>query len=154
MTHVIFDRCIRDGACVEVCPVECIVPGLPAAEWPWYYVDPDTCIDCGACVPECPVEAVLPEEDLPAEYQAAIALNARFFVEGPGYAALQFITQAPEGAPLPYGFNIDPTGLWLYTIDPKSGAIVQLAIDPTTGALSPTDLVTATPSPISLVFKA
>ena len=52
MTHVIFDLCIRDGACVEVCPVECIIPGQPEAEWPWYYIDPETCIDCGACVPE------------------------------------------------------------------------------------------------------
>ena len=29
MTHVIFDLCIRDGACAEVCPVECIIPGEP-----------------------------------------------------------------------------------------------------------------------------
>ena len=62
MTHVIFDACVRDGACVEVCPVECIIPGMPEDEWPWYYIDPDTCIDCGACVPECPVDAILPEE--------------------------------------------------------------------------------------------
>ena len=70
MTHVIFDLCIRDGACAEVCPVECIVPGQPEEEWPWYYIDPDTCIDCGACVPECPVAAILPEEDLPEEQRS------------------------------------------------------------------------------------
>ena len=64
MTHVIFDTCIRDGACVEVCPVECIIPGMPEEDWPWYYIDPDVCIDCGACVPECPTEAILPEEDM------------------------------------------------------------------------------------------
>ena len=64
MTHVIFDECIRDGACVDVCPVECIIPGMPEVDWPWYYIDPETCIDCGACVPECPVEAILVEEDL------------------------------------------------------------------------------------------
>ena len=68
MTHVIFDLCIRDGACAEVCPVECIVPGEPEAEWPWFYIDPDTCIDCGACVPECPVDAIRPEEDMEAEF--------------------------------------------------------------------------------------
>ena len=87
--HVIFDLCIRDGACAEVCPVECIVPGQPPEEWPWYYVDPDTCIACGACVPECPVGAVLPAAELPEEYWPAIDLNARFFSEGPGYAALE-----------------------------------------------------------------
>lgn len=89
MTHVITSICIRDGACVEVCPVECIVPGFPEDEWPLYYIDPDTCIDCGACVPECPVDAIFPEEDVPEEYQADIEANARFFSEGPGYDALE-----------------------------------------------------------------
>lgn len=89
MTHVITDLCIRDGACVEVCPVECIIPGQPEAEWPWYYIDPDTCIDCGACVPECPVEAIFPEEDVPKEFEGSIQLNADFFTKGPGYEALK-----------------------------------------------------------------
>jgi ferredoxin--NADP+ reductase len=88
MTHVIFDLCIRDGACAEVCPVECIVPGIPEDEWPWYYIDPDTCIDCGACVPECPVDAIRPEEDLDSQYAAATELNALFFTDGPGYSAM------------------------------------------------------------------
>ncbi len=70
MTHIITGLCIRDGACVEVCPVECIVPGQPQDEWPWYYIDPETCIDCGACVPECPVEAIFPEEDVPSSFVA------------------------------------------------------------------------------------
>jgi ferredoxin len=87
MTHVIFDLCIRDGACVDVCPVECIVKGEPEDQWPWFYIDPDTCIDCGACVPECPVEAILPEDDLPEEYAGATAKNAAFFRKGPGYTA-------------------------------------------------------------------
>jgi ferredoxin len=90
MTHVIFDLCIRDGACVEVCPVACIIPGVPEFEWPWFYIDPDTCIDCGACIPECPVDSIRPEEDLKVEfpqYTAAIELNAAFFKSGPGYSA-------------------------------------------------------------------
>ena len=85
MTHVIFDLCIRDGACAEVCPVECIIPGFPEEEWPWYYIDPATCIDCGACVPECPVDAIRPAEDLAEEYEYCTELNALFFTEGPGY---------------------------------------------------------------------
>ena len=68
MTHIITALCLRDGACVQVCPVECIIPGIPAEEWPWYYIDPDTCIDCGACVPECPFEAIFPEDEVPADY--------------------------------------------------------------------------------------
>ncbi len=85
MPHVIVDTCIRDGACTEVCPVECIVAGFPESDWPWYYIDPDTCIDCGACIPECPVEAIFTDADTPSEFGAAEALNAKFFGEGPGY---------------------------------------------------------------------
>ena len=68
MTHIITSLCLRDGACVDVCPVECIVPGKPENEWPWYFIDPDTCIDCGACVPECPYEAIFIEEEVPSAY--------------------------------------------------------------------------------------
>ena len=70
MTHVITSLCLRDSGCVEVCPVECIVPGVPQSENPLYYIDPDTCIDCGACVPACPYNAIFPEMDLPAAYTA------------------------------------------------------------------------------------
>jgi ferredoxin len=70
MTHIITSLCLRDSGCVEVCPVECIVPGKPIEEWPWYYIDPDTCIDCGACIPECPYEAIFPEDEVPSAYKA------------------------------------------------------------------------------------
>lgn len=70
MTHIITSLCLRDSACVEVCPVECIIGGQPVDQWPWYYIDPDTCIDCGACVPECPYEAIFPEDEVPSAYTA------------------------------------------------------------------------------------
>jgi NAD-dependent dihydropyrimidine dehydrogenase PreA subunit len=70
MTHIITSLCLRDNGCVEVCPVECIVPGVPKDDYPWYYIDPDTCIDCGACVPACPYNAIFPEHDVPAAYTA------------------------------------------------------------------------------------
>ncbi len=70
MTHIITSLCLRDSSCVDVCPVECIVPGKPVEEWPWYYIDPDTCIDCGACIPECPYEAIFTEEETPDAYVA------------------------------------------------------------------------------------
>ena len=70
MTYIITSLCLRDSACVDVCPVECIIPGKPEAEWPWYYIDPDTCIDCGACIPECPYEAIFPEDEVPDAYEA------------------------------------------------------------------------------------
>ena len=70
MTHIITSLCVRDRGCIEVCPVECIVPGKPTDKWPWFYIDPDTCIDCGACVPECPYTAIFPEDEVPSAYKA------------------------------------------------------------------------------------
>jgi ferredoxin len=70
MTHIITSLCLRDSGCVDVCPVECIVPGKPVDAWPAFYIDPDTCIDCGACVPECPFAAIFPEDEVPAAYTA------------------------------------------------------------------------------------
>ena len=90
MTHVIFDACVRDG------PVECIIPGMPEDEWPWYYIDPETCIDCGACVPECPVDAIRPEEDLPEDQAYTTELNALYFTEGPGYKGLEMVEKAEK----------------------------------------------------------
>ena len=70
MTHIITSLCLREGSCVTVCPVECIVPGKPQEEWAWFYIDPDTCIDCGACIPECPFNAIFPEDEVPENFLA------------------------------------------------------------------------------------
>ncbi len=48
MTYVINRLCTREGDCVEVCPVEFIIPG-PSTDHKWYdlfFIDPDTSIDC------------------------------------------------------------------------------------------------------------
>ena len=70
MTHIITSLCLRDRGCIEVCPVDCIIPGDVAGGHPWMYIDPDTCIDCGACIPECPFNAIFPEDEVPAAYTA------------------------------------------------------------------------------------
>ena len=70
MTHIITSLCVREGSCVTVCPVECILPGKPQEKWPWFYIDPTTCIDCGACIPECPFHAIYPEDEVPETYLA------------------------------------------------------------------------------------
>ena len=88
MTYVINAACTREGDCVEVCPVDCIVPG-PKGDETWgttFYIDPDTCIDCGACLPECPVDgAIFADDEVPTEYESDLERNAAFFTEGPGY---------------------------------------------------------------------
>ncbi len=76
MTYVISEACIgvKDRACVDVCPVDCIYEGADQL-----YIHPDECIDCGACEPECPVNAIFPEEDVPADQKEFIAKNKDIF---------------------------------------------------------------------------
>lgn len=70
-----------DGACLDVCPTECITEHAPegrSSELPrQLYINPDNCIDCGACIQECPVEAIMEQENVPQDEQEDIALNAR-----------------------------------------------------------------------------
>jgi ferredoxin--NADP+ reductase len=86
MTYIITELCTREGDCVEVCPVDCIVPGPTGdAAWPLFYIDPDVCIDCGACVPVCPPEAIVPEFEVPGDQEHMGEVNRDFFDSGPGY---------------------------------------------------------------------
>ncbi len=71
MTHIITSLCLRDGGCIEVCPVDCIVAGVAEDGFPQMYIDPETCIDCGACIPECPFEAIFTEDEVPDAFEAA-----------------------------------------------------------------------------------
>ena len=80
MTYTITELCTREGDCVEVCPVDCIVPSPKGnTEFPLFYIDPDVCIDCGACVPACPVEAIFPLEETPEAWTAYIGKNRDYF---------------------------------------------------------------------------
>ena len=78
MTYVIGQPCvdIKDRACVEECPVDCIYEGARML-----YIHPDECVDCGACEPVCPVEAIYYEDDLPEPLQPYLAENATFFAD-------------------------------------------------------------------------
>ncbi len=81
MAYVIAEPCVgvKDGACMRVCPVDCIWGG---DQDQMLYINPDECIDCGACVPECPVDAIFPAEDVPEPWRAYIKLNADYFKKG------------------------------------------------------------------------
>ena len=84
MTYVITEPCIgvKDTACVDVCPVDCIHPRKDEADFEaaaQLFIDPDECIDCGACEPECPVNAIYPEDDVPEEFAKYTALNKEHF---------------------------------------------------------------------------
>lgn len=76
MVYVIAEPCIdvKDRACVEECPVDCIYEGERML-----YIQPDECIDCAACEPVCPVEAIAYEDDVPDMWAEFTAINREFF---------------------------------------------------------------------------
>jgi len=76
MTYTIAEPCIdvKDRACVEECPVDCIYEGDRML-----YIHPTECIDCGACEPVCPVEAIFYEDDVPAEWTEFKPINVEYF---------------------------------------------------------------------------
>jgi NAD-dependent dihydropyrimidine dehydrogenase PreA subunit len=86
MTYVITLPCVdvKDLACVEECPVDCIYEGNRML-----YIHPDECVDCGACEPVCPVEAIYYEDDVPSDQAQYYDINVHFFDEigSPGGAA-------------------------------------------------------------------
>ncbi len=76
MTYVIALPCVdlKDKACVEECPVDCIYEGDRML-----YIHPDECVDCGACEPVCPSEAIFYEDDLPEKWNEYTQVNKDFF---------------------------------------------------------------------------
>ncbi|MGB9133209.1 MAG: DUF362 domain-containing protein [Methanosarcina sp.] len=51
--HVVEEKCISCGKCVEVCPV-----GAASLEEEASRIEPDICISCGQCMEACPVNAI------------------------------------------------------------------------------------------------
>ena len=76
MAFIIVEPCVevKDSACVDVCPVDCIHEGADQ-----FYIEPDECIDCGVCEPECPVEAIFEEDAVPEQWTDYIKKNYAYF---------------------------------------------------------------------------
>ena len=84
MAYIIAEPCIgiKDTACVDACPVDCIHPRRDEASFEaerMLYIDPVECIDCGACVPVCPVSAIFAEPDLPDRWSEYVGVNGRHY---------------------------------------------------------------------------
>jgi ferredoxin len=84
MAYVIAEPCIgvKDGSCVEVCPVDCIHPTRDEPDFTaveQLFIDPEECIDCDACVEVCPVDAIFAEDQLPVHWRHFAALNAAYY---------------------------------------------------------------------------
>jgi NAD-dependent dihydropyrimidine dehydrogenase PreA subunit len=92
VTYTIAEPCVdlKDKACIEECPVDCIYEGARML-----YIHPDECVDCGACEPVCPVEAIYYEDDVPEQWSQYTQINADFFAElgSPGGAAKVGLTE-------------------------------------------------------------
>ena len=73
MTYIVNDNCIncKYTDCVEVCPVDCFYEGENML-----VIHPDECIDCALCEPECPIDAIFSEDELPADQENFLELNA------------------------------------------------------------------------------
>ena len=78
MTYVIVEPCVgvKDSACVDVCPVDCI---YTTDEEKMYFIQPDECIDCAACEPVCPVTAIFAADAVPDQWKNYTAINKDFF---------------------------------------------------------------------------
>jgi NAD-dependent dihydropyrimidine dehydrogenase PreA subunit len=81
MAYIICEPCVgvKDKACVEICPVDCIYEGTKEGFPDMHFIHPDECIDCGVCQPECPVHAIVPEDDVPEDQFDYIRINKEFF---------------------------------------------------------------------------
>jgi NAD-dependent dihydropyrimidine dehydrogenase PreA subunit len=84
VAYVINEPCIgvKDNLCTEVCPVDCIHPTPDEPDYDaqeQLHIDPDECIDCDACVEACPVDAITSEDQVPAEWQRFIEINAAYY---------------------------------------------------------------------------
>lgn len=89
-----------DTACVAVCPVDCFYqPEQVSNDLPnMLYISPEECIDCAVCEPECPWEAIYPEEDVPAVFEADIALNERCDTERDTFKLAESLEHQPPTA--------------------------------------------------------
>ena len=78
MTFVIQEACVgvKDTACVDVCPVDCIYEAEPkesTLNLPMF-IHVDECIDCYACLDACPVDAIVEEVDAEEKWLKANAV--------------------------------------------------------------------------------
>jgi NAD-dependent dihydropyrimidine dehydrogenase PreA subunit len=78
MPFVITEPCIgvKDGACVDVCPVECIAFSATAE---MFFINPETCISCTYCESACPVNAIFDLFTGSAQWRHYIMKNRDFF---------------------------------------------------------------------------
>lgn len=80
MTYVIAQPCVdvKDRACVDECPVDCIYEGARTL-----YIHPEECVDCGACRTRVPHRGHLhpPRGRPPPQWSDYYRANVDFFTD-------------------------------------------------------------------------
>jgi 6-phosphogluconolactonase len=71
----------------------------------------------------------------------------------PVTSLLSVIGHATKDVNFPRNFAIDPSGRWLYVANQKGDTIVQFEVNAETGELKPTGRVTASITPVAIVFR-
>jgi ferredoxin len=125
--YVITEPCIgvKDGACVDVCPVACI---HTTPDDPQYYIDPDICIECEQCEIVCPVDAIFTVETVPDEWQRFVEVNAEFFRSNKPPLAPVSIAEAEELAAAVHLFAAErAVAVAVAIVDPAGGVLLQSA---------------------------
>ena len=110
MPYVITEICVKDGSCVEVCPVNCI---HTTPTEPQFFIDPDVCIECEQCVLVCPVNAVFLDSELPAEWETFITVNAEQSI-GDQHRQLRSLFRERQSRP-ELQWNLEAVAEWLST---------------------------------------
>jgi NAD-dependent dihydropyrimidine dehydrogenase PreA subunit/uncharacterized protein GlcG (DUF336 family) len=125
--YVIVEPCIgvKDGACVDVCPVACI---HTTPDDPQYYIDPDICIECEQCEIVCPVDAIFTVETVPDEWQRFVEVNAEFFRSNKPPVAPLSVAEAEEMAVAIHLFAAErAVAVAVAIVDPDGGVLLQSA---------------------------
>jgi ferredoxin len=125
--YVIVEPCIgvKDGACVDVCPVACI---HTTPDDPQYYIDPDICIECEQCEIVCPVDAIFTVETVPDEWERFVEVNAQFFRSNKPPLVPLSIAEAEEMAAAVHLFAAErAVAVAVAVVDPDGGVLLQSA---------------------------
>ncbi len=72
----------------------------------------------------------------------------------PETSLLSVIGHATKDVNFPRNFAIDPSGRWLYVANQKGDTIVQFEVNAGTGELKPTGRITASITPVAIVFRS